>query len=124
VRTQANRESIINVFRSTPGGTPAQSPNRHPLATGQSGAGPEVRQLEMSLPILFRPIARLEMDEAMGWYRDQDDGSFLSHGGAPLGIRSGRDRSAGLRIAAQAAGSPPKSSGRRYQSAGVASSSA
>ncbi len=25
----------------------------------------------MSLPVVFRPIARLEVDEAMGWYRKQ-----------------------------------------------------
>jgi plasmid stabilization system protein ParE len=28
----------------------------------------------MSLPIIFRPLARLEMDEAMGWYRKQRAG--------------------------------------------------
>ena len=28
----------------------------------------------MSLPIVFRPIAPLEMDEAMGWYRKQRAG--------------------------------------------------
>ena len=28
----------------------------------------------MSLPIIFRPMARLEMDEAMGWYRKQREG--------------------------------------------------
>jgi len=28
----------------------------------------------MSLPIIFRPIARLEMDEAMGWYQKQKEG--------------------------------------------------
>ena len=28
----------------------------------------------MSLPIIFRPIARLEMDDAMGWYQKQKEG--------------------------------------------------
>jgi hypothetical protein len=28
----------------------------------------------MSLPIIFRPIARLEMDDAMGWHRKQKVG--------------------------------------------------
>ena len=28
----------------------------------------------MSLPVIFRPIARLEVDEAMGWYRRQKEG--------------------------------------------------
>jgi hypothetical protein len=28
----------------------------------------------MSLPIIFRPIARLELDEAMDWYRQQKEG--------------------------------------------------
>ena len=28
----------------------------------------------MSLPIIFRPIARLEMDDAMGWYQKQKVG--------------------------------------------------
>lgn len=28
----------------------------------------------MSLPILFRPLARLELDEAMGWYERQKAG--------------------------------------------------
>ena len=28
----------------------------------------------MSLPIIFRPIARLEMDEAMAWYQKQKAG--------------------------------------------------
>ena len=28
----------------------------------------------MSLPILFRPLARLELDEAMGWYEQQKHG--------------------------------------------------
>ena len=28
----------------------------------------------MSLPLVFRPIARLELDEAMGWYEKQKAG--------------------------------------------------
>ena len=28
----------------------------------------------MSLPIIFRPIARLELDEAVGWYEKQKAG--------------------------------------------------
>ena len=28
----------------------------------------------MSLPTIFRPIARLEMHEAMGWYQKQKEG--------------------------------------------------
>ena len=28
----------------------------------------------MSLPVIFRPIARLEMHEAMGWYQKQKEG--------------------------------------------------
>lgn len=28
----------------------------------------------MSLPVLFRPLARLELDEAMGWYEKQKAG--------------------------------------------------
>lgn len=28
----------------------------------------------MSLPIVFRPIARLELEEAMAWYKKQKDG--------------------------------------------------
>lgn len=28
----------------------------------------------MSLPIIFRPIARLEMDDAMGWYQEHKEG--------------------------------------------------
>jgi plasmid stabilization system protein ParE len=28
----------------------------------------------VSLPIIFRPIARLEMDDAMGWYQKQKEG--------------------------------------------------
>jgi hypothetical protein len=31
----------------------------------------------MSLPIIFRPIARLEMDEAMAWYQGQKTGLQL-----------------------------------------------
>ena len=28
----------------------------------------------MSLPIILRPIARLEMDDAMGWYQEHKEG--------------------------------------------------
>jgi plasmid stabilization system protein ParE len=28
----------------------------------------------VSLPIIFRPIARLEMEDAMGWYQKQKEG--------------------------------------------------
>ena len=28
----------------------------------------------MSLPVVFRPLARMELDEAMGWYEKQKQG--------------------------------------------------
>ena len=28
----------------------------------------------MSLPVIFRPIAKMELDEAMGWYEKQKQG--------------------------------------------------
>jgi len=55
----------------------AQSTHRHSLGSDQGGIGAEVRTLRMSLPIVFRSIAGLELDEAMAWYKNHKEGLEL-----------------------------------------------